>query len=50
VPDPFFHLGEIYEQQGQKASAVEQYQKYLDVAPPDAEFRNAATEAIERLK
>ncbi len=50
VAEPFFHMGQIYEQQGQQAQAVEQYQKYLEVAPPDAEFRNAATEAIERLK
>jgi YYY domain-containing protein len=50
VAEPFYHLGEIYEQQGQKAPAVEQYQKYLEIAPPDAEFRNAATKAIERLK
>jgi predicted TPR repeat methyltransferase len=50
VAAPFFHLGEIYEQQGQKDRAVEQYQKYLAIAPPDDQFRAAAIEAIAKLK
>jgi YYY domain-containing protein len=50
VAEPYFHLGEVYEKQGQNAQAVEQYQKYLELAPKDAPFRADATLAIERLK
>jgi YYY domain-containing protein len=50
VAEPYFHLGEVYEKQGQNAQALEQYQKYVELAPPDAPFRADAATAIERLK
>jgi tetratricopeptide (TPR) repeat protein len=50
VAEPYFHLGEVYAQQGLNPQAVEQYQKYLEVAPANDPFRQAAAEAIERLK
>jgi cytochrome c-type biogenesis protein CcmH/NrfG len=50
VPDPYYHLGQIYEQQGQPAQAIERYQQYLQIAPPDGPLRPDANEAITRLQ
>lgn len=50
TPDPYFHLGEIYEQRGQADLAAEQYRMYLAIAPPDGAFRDQANEAIARMK
>ena len=40
----------FYEQQGQNAQAVAQFQKYLELAPDNAPFRAEAAAAVERLK
>jgi len=48
--DPYYHLGEIYEQRGQRAQAAEQYRAYLNIAGSNAPFSEQANAALERLK
>jgi hypothetical protein len=49
VPDPYYHLGEVYEQQGQADQASNQYRAYLNIAAPGAPFYAQAEEALARL-
>jgi Tfp pilus assembly protein PilF len=48
--DPYYHRGEIYDQQGQRTQAAEQYRAYLNIAGPNAPFSAQANAALERLK
>jgi tetratricopeptide (TPR) repeat protein len=48
--EPYYHLGEIYEQQGKPAQAVEQYRAYLNIAGAGAQFSEQANKALERLR
>jgi tetratricopeptide (TPR) repeat protein len=48
--EPYFHLGEVYEQQGKPDQAAEQYRAYLTIATTSDQFYNDATAALERLK
>jgi tetratricopeptide (TPR) repeat protein len=50
VTEPYFHLGEIFAQQGQNDQAIQQFQKVLEIGPPNDPLRQSASEAIERLK
>jgi tetratricopeptide (TPR) repeat protein len=50
VAELYYHLGEVYEQQGQPAQAVEQYRAYLNIAGAGAQFSDQANMALERLK
>jgi tetratricopeptide (TPR) repeat protein len=50
VAEPYFHLGEVLAQQGQKDQAIQQFQKVLEVAPANDPLRQSASEAIEQLK
>lgn len=47
-PDPYFHLGVIYETRGDERLAVQQYDKYIELAP-DGPFAPQAFEALARL-
>ncbi len=47
--DPYFYLGQIYQQQGDKEQARKNYEQYLSVAP-NGEHRAQATSALEQLK
>jgi YYY domain-containing protein len=49
VPDPYYHLGEVYEQLGQTDRAIDQYRAYLNIAVPSAQFYAQAQEALDRL-
>ena len=48
--EPYYHLGEIYEQQSRPDQAAAQYRAYLNIAGPDALFSAQAKAALERLK
>jgi YYY domain-containing protein len=48
--EPYFHLGEVYEQRGETDKAIDQYRAYLTIAAPGAPYYQAATEAMNRLK
>ena len=50
IPAMFKVQNAVYEQQGNKDLAAEQYQQYLATAPPDGAFRAQATEALHRMK
>ena len=50
VADPYYHLGEIYEQQSQPDQAAAQYRAYLNIAGAGAQFSDQANAALERLK
>jgi YYY domain-containing protein len=47
--EPHFHLGQVYERQGQFDRAIDHYRAYLTIAPPDGLFRQDAQAALERL-
>jgi YYY domain-containing protein len=49
APDPYYHLAALYEKLGRSGDATAQYRRYLEIAPPDGQFRAAATEALARL-
>jgi len=46
----YYHLGEVFEQQGKPAQAVEQYRAYLNIAGAGAQFSAPANVALRRLK
>lgn len=48
--EPYYQLGMVYEAQGQRDQARENYQLYLEQAPKDGVFRAAAEEALARSK
>jgi Flp pilus assembly protein TadD len=48
LPDPYFGLGSLYEQQGKKEQAVEAYRKYIDLSQQPAD-RERAKRRIEEL-
>jgi tetratricopeptide (TPR) repeat protein len=48
--EPYYHLGEIYEQQGQVDQAIEWYRAYLSIASAADPYYNDATAALNRLK
>jgi YYY domain-containing protein len=50
VPEPYFYLGQIYERQAQADQALDYYQLYLDIAPPDGHLRPEAEAALARLQ
>jgi tetratricopeptide (TPR) repeat protein len=47
--DPYFYLGQIAEERGQKTQALGFYQHYLDLSAPDEPQRADAEDAIQRL-
>ncbi|HEU5102603.1 MAG TPA: tetratricopeptide repeat protein, partial [Roseiflexaceae bacterium] len=50
VPDPYYHLGQAYEQLGRPEKAAEQYRAYLTIAGSSGPFSAQANEALERVK
>jgi tetratricopeptide (TPR) repeat protein len=50
VADPYYHLGEVYEQQGLPDKAAAQYRAYLTIAGSNGPFSGQANEALERVK
>jgi YYY domain-containing protein len=48
--EPYYHLGEIYEQQGQVDQAIDRYRTYLTLAITADPYYDEATEALYRLK
>lgn len=52
VPDPYFSLGELYRSRagsGDRERAAAAYQRYLELAPPDAPWRAQAEERLQQL-
>jgi len=49
VAEPYFHLGQVYERQGETDRAADQYRAYLTIAAPGESLRSEATDALKRL-
>ena len=52
-PDTFesyYHLGRVYDQQELSELAIENYERYIELAPSDHQFQSDAAEALERLR
>lgn len=51
-PDPtlLFNIGSTYRREGDLQQALHYYQRYLDEAPPDAQYRAVAEEAVLNVK
>ncbi|MEM8531061.1 MAG: DUF2298 domain-containing protein [Chloroflexota bacterium] len=55
VTDPttfeaYYHLGRVYDQQDLSELAIENYERYLELAPSDHQFQSVAAAALERLR
>jgi tetratricopeptide (TPR) repeat protein len=50
LPDPYFGLGSLYEQQGKKTEAIEAYRRFIDLCrqPADKERAKRRTEGLMR--
>jgi YYY domain-containing protein len=48
--EPHYHLGVLYERQGDRAQAIKQYRAYLALALPSASYYLAARAALDRLE
>jgi beta-barrel assembly-enhancing protease len=48
LPDPYFGLGSLYEQQGKKDQAIAAYRKYIDLSQQPAD-KERAMRRVERL-
>jgi tetratricopeptide (TPR) repeat protein len=48
--EPHYHLGEVYEQQGNLTAALAEYRAYLLLANPDAPYYTEASDAVTRLQ
>ena len=50
LPEPYFGRGWIYAQQGKVPEAIQQYEKFFKVAPPDNPYRPAAEGSLKALR
>ncbi|NJO81304.1 MAG: tetratricopeptide repeat protein [Blastochloris sp.] len=48
--ESYYHLGRVYDQQDQSELAIENYERYVQLAPSDHQFQVIAAAALERLR